>query len=307
MTRPVLLRRPAKKVYYLYSINFPNEKKYFGISMLPTRRWKQHLDDSKNNSNLSVHAALRKYKDASFTILVKGEEAYICALEIAAIEKFQTRNPKFGYNIAAGGQISPMLDDRVRAKVSAALVGKPGQPRSLETREKMRITRSTPEARAKNSAAQLGKKRGPRTIEHRKNLSLSHSTPEARARNRAVHLGRIVTLEARAKMRAAKLGKPHIHAGHAHSNETRAKMRAAKLGKRATLETRAKMSAAKLGKPHPHAPHNHSLETRSKIRIATAGRSGFFQKATCPHCNKEGGAPAMRRWHFDNCPKKETS
>lgn len=34
-------------------------------------------------------------------------------------------------------------------------------------------------------------------------------------------------------------------------------------------------------------------------------KSAFFGKKhkvlKCPHCDKEGGAPQMRRWHFDNC------
>lgn len=28
-------------------------------------------------------------------------------------------------------------------------------------------------------------------------------------------------------------------------------------------------------------------------------------KITCPHCNKEGGLPQMKRWHFDNCKEKK--
>ena len=28
-------------------------------------------------------------------------------------------------------------------------------------------------------------------------------------------------------------------------------------------------------------------------------------KITCPHCNKIGGLPQMKRWHFDNCKEKK--
>lgn len=28
-------------------------------------------------------------------------------------------------------------------------------------------------------------------------------------------------------------------------------------------------------------------------------------KIKCPHCGKEGGAPQMIQWHFDNCKMKE--
>ncbi len=53
-------------------------------------------------------------------------------------------------------------------------------------------------------------------------------------------------------------------------------------------------------------------ETRNKISIAhkmnyengyTCFNKGKKQKrgVVCPHCNKEGGAGQMSRWHFDNC------
>ena len=29
-----------------------------------------------------------------------------------------------------------------------------------------------------------------------------------------------------------------------------------------------------------------------------------FSKIVCPHCNKEGQARAMKRWHFSNCKHK---
>lgn len=29
-----------------------------------------------------------------------------------------------------------------------------------------------------------------------------------------------------------------------------------------------------------------------------------YEKVTCPHCNKEGGGPTMKRYHFDNCKFK---
>jgi hypothetical protein len=28
-------------------------------------------------------------------------------------------------------------------------------------------------------------------------------------------------------------------------------------------------------------------------------------KIKCPYCGKEGGAPQMIQWHFDNCKMKE--
>lgn len=34
------------------------------------------------------------------------------------------------------------------------------------------------------------------------------------------------------------------------------------------------------------------------------GNHNFTKIHTCPHCNKQGKGPMMKRWHFDNCSKK---
>jgi hypothetical protein len=49
-----------------------------------------------------------------------------------------------------------------------------------------------------------------------------------------------------------------------------------------------------------------SAEKAEKHRQANLGRIlGPVYKITCPHCNKEGGANIMKRWHMDNCKLKE--
>jgi hypothetical protein len=42
-----------------------------------------------------------------------------------------------------------------------------------------------------------------------------------------------------------------------------------------------------------------SVETREKLRLAAIEREQKI--VTCPHCNKIGNGPAMKRWHFSNC------
>ena len=44
-------------------------------------------------------------------------------------------------------------------------------------------------------------------------------------------------------------------------------------------------------------------EDRAARSRANKGR--VFAKITCPHCGTEGGATAMKRWHFDNCTGKK--
>lgn len=69
----------------------------------------------------------------------------------------------------------------------------------------------------------------------------------------------------------------------------------------------------------------HSEETKKKISESQKGSLGYWynrkkpadvnkkvseslkgipkKTITCPHCNKSGGEPQMKRWHFDNCTK----
>lgn len=65
-------------------------------------------------------------------------------------------------------------------------------------------------------------------------------------------------------------------------------------------------------KPQKMKRRSPTEETRNKISIAhktnyengyTCFHKGKKQKrgVVCPHCNKEGGAGQMSRWHFDNC------
>ena len=72
-------------------------------------------------------------------------------------------------------------------------------------------------------------------------------------------------------------------------------------GKIHSDESRAKMSAAKKGKPGK--PHNE--EHRAKISASMKGIPKPQQIITCPHCNKSGGEPQMKQWHFNNCKFKD--
>lgn len=141
--------------------------------------------------------------------------------------------------------------------------------------------------------------------------------------------------ETRAKMSASMKGVPkspeHIEKvaalkrGTKHSEETKAKMSASRKGKkigpfseehRAKLsesrrkrvtseETKAKMSeSAKRNKHGLGWKPNEEQKRKHKEAIEKALKGKPQEKVTCPHCNKEGGKPAMMRFHFDNCKEK---
>lgn len=105
-------------------------------------------------------------------------------------------------------------------------------------------------------------------------------------------------------------------AGHIHTKETKQKismansgrtssmkgkknpgLSAALKGKKQSPEHIAKCIAIKKGKPNP------------KVSAARKGvpspRKGIPQeKISCPYCNKTGGLPQMKQWHFENCKEK---
>lgn len=127
--------------------------------------------------------------------------------------------------------------------------------------------------------------------------------------------GIIFSNEVRKKMSDAKKGKK----GPKHSEETIKKMSDAKKGKVYSLDTRKKMSDGMKGrKPWNHGKTT-SEESRKKMSEAKKGitwpeetvqkraesnRGRTRKKVVCPFCQKEGGEPAMIRWHFENCKNK---
>lgn len=46
------------------------------------------------------------------------------------------------------------------------------------------------------------------------------------------------------------------------------------------------------------------LSDKSKKLISDKLKGIDKESVICPHCNKKGGKPSMKRWHFDNCKSK---
>lgn len=98
------------------------------------------------------------------------------------------------------------------------------------------------------------------------------------------------------------------HDGRNNSEETILKMRKPK-----SEAHRAAISKGKTGKKLSQAHRDacargrlgskRSEQTRSKMSRTRTNK--VHQIVQCPHCGKEGGAPAMGQWHFNNCKFKE--
>ena len=130
--------------------------------------------------------------------------------------------------------------------------------------------------------------------------------------------GNIPSDKTKAKMSAARMGvpspnkgKPAHNKGKTTPNEVKEKISAAtsgiknhNFGNTHSTETRARISIGRKDQPG----HIQTEETREKLRLAKKGKSlgkkGPSATLLCPHCGIVGGIGAMKRWHFDNCPKR---
>lgn len=96
--------------------------------------------------------------------------------------------------------------------------------------------------------------------------------------------------------------------------ETREKISKALKGKKLSSEHKIKISNSHKGIKKPWViERNKSEEQRKAVSckkpgtaLAMIGNKNHHHhiKVTCPHCQKEGAAIIMQRWHFDNCKSK---
>lgn len=88
----------------LYSLNFPNGKKYIGMSVNAAMRFDQHINAARRNKiKRPVYSAIRKH-GCVLQVLCVGSDKYIEDLEVKAIAVYGTQNIRHGYNITAGGE-----------------------------------------------------------------------------------------------------------------------------------------------------------------------------------------------------------
>lgn len=122
------------------------------------------------------------------------------------------------------------------------------------------------------------------------------------AMNRANNTGKNHTEETKLKISLALTG-------NKLSEETKLKMSEAQTGRIVTQDTRDKISLIHSGKIVSEQGRKNMSEahkgfkvtdiTKEKLRLIRLGKP--HNKIKCPHCNKEGGQNAMKRYHFDNC------
>lgn len=177
---------PNSDNYKLYMHTSPNGKRYIGITKQKlNRRW--HAGHGYRG-NEHFFRAIMKHGWDNFSHEVLGEnltKEAACELERFYIKKYETRNPNKGYNIAIGGEC-----------------GSKGY-------------KPTPEAREKLRRANLGK----------------HHRRETCEKLRQIERERWLNQDYRDNQIKKRLGKTPWNKGKRTPPEARAKQRAAKLGK----------------------------------------------------------------------------
>lgn len=90
----------------LYQIEFPNAKKYIGITKFSAeKRFAGHFDGAEKGKKLLINNAIRKYGKENCkvsTLVISDDIEYLKDLEVKAIAAFNTRYPN-GYNSTSGG------------------------------------------------------------------------------------------------------------------------------------------------------------------------------------------------------------
>lgn len=212
------------KIYIIE--NLLNHRKYIGFTTASLQhRWRQHVYDSKKQSQFYLHRAIRRYGKESFSIIEiyssKDIDHTLHVMEPFFIKQFDTYET--GYNMTLGGD---------------GVIGYKGvrRPHSAEVIQKMK-DRWTPELRTEASKrfSEL-----PRTEEHKAHIGAAlkgrNKSPEAIEKLRQFLTGRKLSPEHIQKLRERIV-----------STETRQKMSIAGKGKRQNPLFVEKRAAANRG------------------------------------------------------------
>ena len=111
--------------FYVYKHTCPNEKIYIGITkQQPIKRWGYNGYGYRKNT--LFYRAIQKYgwSNIKHEILYENlskEEAE--QKEIELIEKYKSNQPKYGYNIANGGNTTGTVSEATKEKISKTLKG----------------------------------------------------------------------------------------------------------------------------------------------------------------------------------------
>lgn len=107
-----------------YMITCPTGKSYVGVTSNLAQRLREHKSKSRHGSKLPIHEAIRTFgmRRMQVVTLVIGETDYLFKFEKTAIREFSTIAPN-GYNVMAGGILSPMTNPAIVKQVQRKRLG----------------------------------------------------------------------------------------------------------------------------------------------------------------------------------------
>ena len=130
-------------MHFLYKIiNTQNNKIYIGQSVSPNARWSQHKFYAKcDEPNQYIGRAIKKYGVENFTFEIIDfamDRWQAGCLEKCIIEKYNSRNPSIGYNVAPGGDI-PWNLGRKFSEETIKKMSETAKKRIVSEEEKIRL------------------------------------------------------------------------------------------------------------------------------------------------------------------------
>ena len=250
-------------IYFIYKISFPlnmSHKVYIGKTINPKNRFWSHKNNSKNNSKLAIHRAIRKYgiNNAIFEVIASClHDKCANESEISMIKQYDSFGVN-GYNMTIGGDgvgsgkshpnFGKLLSEETKKKMSIAKLGEKcwiyGKHHSGDTKNKISISN-------------LGKKH---SEESKNKISIALSGENN------PFFGKHLSKEHKKKMSIALSGENNPMYGKKHTVDTKKKISISNLGKLRSEETKRKISISSLGK-------HHSEETKNKMSIAQSGKN----------------------------------
>jgi hypothetical protein len=212
------------------------------------------------------------------------------AFEVERIKELREQGiPLVNYTDGGDGVSGYKHTDEARAKMSEKKTGVKLEPFSEEHKQKMS------KAAMGINNPMYGKEI---TDEHRARLVASAKakefTDEHRANLSKAQIGRKVSEETRKKIGEAGKGRQSPNLGKKMSDEQKKKISESLKGNELSEQTKTKISKSLKGRELSEE-HKKNLSKNALSRPTL----------TCPHCGKSGSANNMKRYHFDNCKKRD--
>jgi group I intron endonuclease len=304
-------------VYYCYVIvNAVNGKKYVGFAVNPKQRWREHKWYAANGTGYAIHEAIRKHGVENFTFEViccgKDKLEMLRDVEPLLIRQHQSHVTEHGYNLkkelsgvnwnsAYGirdGRFRPRSDETkalISQKVTLAMASPEARKRLSDSIKSFYANGGVAYMTGRTHSEESKRKMSETTtamvtdVERDRCRQMSNAVwNDPESRQKVLERVRNMSQETRAKMSAAKVGKPTWNKGGCHAPESIEKMRSAHTGKVFSDDTCAKMSdSAKKSwtterrkQQSDQRTGTKHLTKESKAKIGNATRKYYFEVTT---------------------------